>query len=181
MNNCETDISGDCPAKPTCVTRPKRWNEAIRLADLRAQSPSLTITLWRTIRANDAKATAFQGRCERVASFEHLTLTTPDASRDSRRYRKMKHTATEERCLPYRLADLRAQSPSLAITLWRTIQANDVKATAFRGRCERVASFEPLTFNHTRCFAGQSPLPKRDARRRRTKPYFDAYGGPRNR
>ena len=75
-----------------------------------------------------------------------------------------------------RLADLRAQSPSLAISLWRTVRANDAKPTAFQGRCERVASFEPLTFNHTRCFAGQSPLPKRDTRRRRTKPYFDVYG-----
>src|ERR1700730_17092547 len=28
MNNCDTDISGDCPVRPTCVTRPKRWNES---------------------------------------------------------------------------------------------------------------------------------------------------------
>jgi hypothetical protein len=46
------------------------------VAGLRAQSPSLAITLWRTVRANDAKATAFQGRCERVAPLEFLSLIT---------------------------------------------------------------------------------------------------------
>jgi hypothetical protein len=166
--------SGDCPAKPACVTRPKRWNEAIRLADLLAQSPSLTITLWRTIRANDANWNPHRRTSVmiRYASFcgsgdcpaKPACVTRPKRWNEA-----------------IRLADLRAQSPSLTITLWRTIRAKDAKATAFRGRRERVASFEPLTFNHTRCFAGQSPLPKRDTRRRRTKPYFDAYGGPRNR
>src|SRR4029077_5232139 len=38
--------------------------------------------------ANDAKATAFSGQCECFAPFEPLSLITPDASRDSRRYRR---------------------------------------------------------------------------------------------
>src|SRR5260221_10837791 len=39
--------------------------------------------------ANDAKATAFSGQCECFAPFEPLSLITPEASRDSRRYRKV--------------------------------------------------------------------------------------------
>jgi hypothetical protein len=35
--------------------------------------------------ANHAKATGFRGRCERVAPFQSLSLTTRGASRDSRR------------------------------------------------------------------------------------------------
>jgi hypothetical protein len=76
------------------MTRPKRWNETIGVADLGAQSPSLAISLWQTVRANDVKATASRGRCEPVAPFEPLTLIIPDASPDSRRYRRMNRTAT---------------------------------------------------------------------------------------
>jgi hypothetical protein len=86
----------------------------------------------------------------------------------------LRGTVAEERSLPYLLADFRAQSPSLAVTLWRTVRANDAKATAFSGRCERVAPFEPLTLI--------TPDASRDSRRYRgTKPYLDAFGGPRNR
>jgi len=114
--------SGDCPVRPTWVTRPKRWNEAIRVADLGAQSPSLAITLWRTVRPNDAKATAFSGRCERVAPFEPLTLITPDASRDSRRYRRTKHTAAEERSLILML--MRGHGTAEQPNIWSTPDEN---------------------------------------------------------
>jgi len=40
------------------------------VADLRAQSPSLAITLWQTVRGNNAKATAFSGHCEQAAPFQ---------------------------------------------------------------------------------------------------------------
>ena len=49
---------------------------AIRVAALGAQSPSLAIALWQTVRANNAKATAFWGQCARVAPFKFLGLTT---------------------------------------------------------------------------------------------------------
>jgi hypothetical protein len=38
---------------------PNRRNEGIRVADLEVQSPSRAITLWETIQANNAEATAF--------------------------------------------------------------------------------------------------------------------------
>ena len=37
----------------------KRWNEAIRMTDLKAQSPSLAITRRVSVRAEDIKATGF--------------------------------------------------------------------------------------------------------------------------
>jgi len=46
------------------------------VADLGAQSPSLAMILWQTVRANNAKATAFWGQSERVAPFKFLSLTT---------------------------------------------------------------------------------------------------------
>ena len=57
----------------------------------------------------------------------------------------MKHTATEERCLPYRLADLRAQSPSLTINPVAYHSGERREGDCISGRCERVASFEHLT------------------------------------
>ena len=41
------------------VFQTKRWNEAIHMADLKAQSPSLAITMRVSVRADDIKATAF--------------------------------------------------------------------------------------------------------------------------
>src|SRR5258708_5614184 len=63
---------------------PVPWNAAIGLAYPIAESPSLRALC----SANDAKATAFSGQCECFAPFEPLSLITPDASRDSRRYRR---------------------------------------------------------------------------------------------
>jgi len=71
-----SSVAATVPFKTHCVYRPKRWNEAIRVADLGAQSPSLAMILWQTVRANNAKATAFWGQSERVAPFKFLSLTT---------------------------------------------------------------------------------------------------------
>ncbi|HXO96123.1 MAG TPA: hypothetical protein VN857_06030 [Chthoniobacterales bacterium] len=42
----------------------ERWNEAIRTAELRAQSPSPGITNAVSVRADDIKATAFSGQMD---------------------------------------------------------------------------------------------------------------------
>jgi hypothetical protein len=39
-------------------------------------SEQIPVTLWQTVRANNAKATAFWGQCERAAPFKFLSLTT---------------------------------------------------------------------------------------------------------
>jgi hypothetical protein len=57
------------------------------VADIEVQSPSPYGT---TGRANDAKATAFSGRGERVAPLGSLSSMTRGASRDSRRYRRIR-------------------------------------------------------------------------------------------
>jgi hypothetical protein len=57
-------------------SRPERWSEGIRVADLRTQSPPLAIALERIVRANDPKATATCGNREPFASFEFFRLGT---------------------------------------------------------------------------------------------------------
>ncbi|MEY2608311.1 MAG: hypothetical protein QOH31_6165 [Verrucomicrobiota bacterium] len=42
----------------------ERWNEAIRMAELKAQSPSTGITNAVSVRADDIKATAFSGQMD---------------------------------------------------------------------------------------------------------------------
>jgi hypothetical protein len=80
--------SGDCPIRVSQRCGPKRWNEAISVADFRAQSPSLSITVWRAVRDDDAKATElWAGVTESLRSS--LSVYRYEApSPDSRRYRK---------------------------------------------------------------------------------------------
>jgi hypothetical protein len=51
--------NGDCPLSRLGVSDQGAGNEAIGVGELRAQSPSLAITQDHTVRATDAKATAF--------------------------------------------------------------------------------------------------------------------------
>jgi hypothetical protein len=64
--------SGDCPFKIPRRCPPKR-NEAIRMENLRAQSPSLAITLRRTVRER-RQGDCVVGKCQHVAPFESLNL-----------------------------------------------------------------------------------------------------------
>jgi hypothetical protein len=81
------------------------------------------------------------------------------------------------RCRPKRwneaigVANLRAQSPSLAIDLGPPFGRNNAKATAFWGPMKRSRSVRISQFNDTRCFTGQSPLPKSAVRDGRALPY----------
>ena len=69
------------PAKP--VER-SGWSGGLRSAVAIAHHHPLAPV----IDANDAKATAFSGRDERVAPLRSLSSMTRGASRDSRRYRR---------------------------------------------------------------------------------------------
>ena len=53
--------SGDCPVRPL-VFQTKRWNEAIRMADLKAQSPSLAITVRVLFGRTTSRRLGFQAR-----------------------------------------------------------------------------------------------------------------------
>jgi hypothetical protein len=80
--------------------KPGAWGKAIRKTQ-RSKAPrfspyrlgqrgptrddQLAITPWDTVPASNAEATAFCGRCERVAPFETSSLTTRVASAGIRR------------------------------------------------------------------------------------------------
>jgi hypothetical protein len=61
-------FSGDCPLRSSRRFRPKRSNEGISIADLRAQSQSQTSSRAVVLGQDRAKATAISGSCEPVRS-----------------------------------------------------------------------------------------------------------------
>ena len=90
------------------------------VADLRPQSPRLTLTLRHPVGANDAKATVFWRCCERAAPVQSLSLMTPGASPDSRRYQKLQ-SIIRKIFLPGRSKNISSLDPTVStfIARWR--------------------------------------------------------------
>jgi hypothetical protein len=65
----------------------KRWNEAIRMADLKAQSPSLAITIRVLFGRTTSRRLGFEASRNEPAPFGFLGRRGGDPSPDSRRYR----------------------------------------------------------------------------------------------
>ncbi len=120
----------------------KRWNEAIRMTDLKAQSPSLAITMRALFGRTTSRRLRFQARrtsrsvrifrsdeaeilrrtvaatviwrCRCSGRFPHLAKRAPVAA-TVRLGQLMLQTKRWNEAI--RMADLKAQSPSLAITM----------------------------------------------------------------
>ena len=78
--------SGDCPVR-RLVLQTKRWNEAIRMADLSAQSPSLTVTMRALFERTTSRRLRFEARRTSPLRSDFEVGRGGDPSPDSRRYR----------------------------------------------------------------------------------------------
>jgi hypothetical protein len=72
---------------------------AVAIASLRLAYSSIRSCIAAFV--NHAKATAFWGRCERVAPFQSLSLITRGVSRDSRHYQRLRPAIRST--IPFRL------------------------------------------------------------------------------
>jgi hypothetical protein len=89
--------SGDCPVRPL-IFQTKRWNEAIRMADLKAQSPSLAISMRVLFGRTTSRRLRFEARRTSPLRSDFEVGQGGDPSADSRRYRYAALRAFSRRC-----------------------------------------------------------------------------------
>jgi len=104
MNNCDTDISGDCPQNTPELAQTRSRSEAARMVPLQTAvaiaSLRLALSIPRSDHASRHSRTTprrlrFRSQCERVAPFQSLSLTARGTSRDNRRYQRLRPAIRE--------------------------------------------------------------------------------------